>query len=511
MNSQIISGSRSLSYVDLDARVSRASAGLHSMGVGRGDAIALLLRNDFVYFEATLAASALGAYAVPINWHFKEEEIQYIAMDSTAKLLVVHSDLLSLVSEDLRNLLPILVVDTPAEIVAAYNVDAESLDEKRKYRKWDEWRDTFQPWCEKPSAPLISVMYTSGTTGRPKGVRRKPPCEMEAREILRNTAAIFGISNEAPVRTVVTGPMYHGAPNVYAMAAVRSKSHVVLQPRFDAQELLTLIERHKISHLHMVPTMFLRLLALPELVRQSADLSSLRFVVHAAAPCPPEIKRRMIEWWGPVINEYYGGTESGAIAFHSSEEALRKPGTVGRPLRGATIKILGTDGSELAPGEVGEIYMHISSYPDFEYIGRPGARSEIEVDGLISCGDMGYLDRDGYLFLRDRSRDMVISGGVNIYPAEIESALAEVPGVVDSAVFGIPDAEFGEKLLAVVQVEQDSILDENFLRGALAERLANYKIPKHFKFADSLPRDDSGKLFKRKLRDPYWAEAGRHI
>jgi long-chain acyl-CoA synthetase len=322
---------------------------------------------------------------------------------------------------------------------------------------------------------------------------------------------IFDIRPGEGIRTVITGPVYHSAPNLYALSAARDGGLVVLQPRFDAEDLLRQIEQHRITHLHMVPTMFVRLLKLPAEVRGKYDLSSLKFVVHAAAPCPPDVKRQMIEWWGPIINEYYGGTETGGAVFHTAEEALKKPGTVGRPIPGAVVKILDAAGKELGPGKIGEVYLRIGGFPDFTYNGMDDKRHEVERNGLITCGDVGYLDEEGYLFLCDRVRDMVISGGVNIYPAEIEAVLIGMPGVQDCAVFGIPDEEYGESLAAFIQPQPNATLTADAVRAWLRERVAGYKVPKMVEFRAELPREDSGKIFKRKLRAPYWEKAGRQI
>ena len=322
---------------------------------------------------------------------------------------------------------------------------------------------------------------------------------------------IFDIRPGESFRTVVTGPVYHSAPNMYALSAARDGGLVILQPRFEAEELLQLIERHRITHLHMVPTMFVRLLKLPEAVRRKYDLSSLKFVVHAAAPCSPIVKRQMIEWWGPIINEYYGGTETGGAVFHTAEEALRKPGTVGRPIPGAVAKIFDADGKELGANEIGEVYLRIGAFPDFTYNGMDQKRREVERQGLITCGDVGYIDSDGYLFLCDRVRDMVISGGVNIYPAEIESVLITMPGVKDCAIFGVPDEEYGEALCAYVEPQDEGALSADAVKAFLRQHLAGYKVPKLVEFQTGLPREDSGKIFKRKLRAPYWEKAGRQI
>jgi long-chain acyl-CoA synthetase len=324
-------------------------------------------------------------------------------------------------------------------------------------------------------------------------------------------ANVFGIAPDRTLRTVITGPLYHSAPNAYGLYAVRMGGLVVLQPRFDAEELLRLIEQYRITHLHMVPTMFVRLLRLPEEVKRSYDLSSLEWVVHAAAPCPVEVKQAMIDWWGPVVHEYYGATETGIVTFHTSDEALRKPGTVGRPLPGGTVRIHNAEGRILPPGEVGEIYLWLDGFPDFTYHGLDEKRREVGRDGLVTLGDVGYLDKDGYLFICDRARDMVISGGVNIYPAEIEMALLAMPGVRDCAVFGIPDAEFGEKLCAYIEPDPSMPLSASEVASFLRGRLADFKVPRVIEFAAALPREDSGKIIKRKLREPYWAETGRKI
>jgi long-chain acyl-CoA synthetase len=287
------------------------------------------------------------------------------------------------------------------------------------------------------------------------------------------------------------------------MLAFRSGCRIVLEPRFDPEDLLQLTERHRVTHMHMVPTRFVRLLRLPDEIKRRYDLSSLRFIVHGAAPCPPDVKRAMIDWWGPVINEYFGSTETGIPVWHSAAEALAKPGTVGRAIDGGIVKIFRPDGSLCDVDEPGEIFMRQMSVPDFDYHGKAEARAEAGRDGLVSVGDVGYLDKDGYLFLCDRKRDMVISGGVNIYPAEIESALIGMDGVRDCAVFGVPDDEFGERLFACIEPEADAALSPAAVQEFLRGKLANFKVPKDIQFLDAMPREATGKIFKRKLRDLY--------
>jgi long-chain acyl-CoA synthetase len=505
----ILSGERVLSREQLFERAGRASTGFDSLGVGSGDAVAIMLRNDFPFFEATFAAGRLGAHAVPINWHYMGEETEHILRDSGARALVIHADLLPQIEGALPEDLTVLVVPTPKEISEAYGVDADRTRVPEGRLDWDAWLNEFPEWKEPPRESPGAMIYTSGTTGRPKGVRREPAKAEQLALGRKIGAQLYGFGPK--MRAVVTGPMYHIAPNTFAIVAAALGERLVLQPRFDPEELLALIERHEITSLNLVPTMFNRLLRLPDTVRARYDLISLTNVVHNAAPCAPEIKRAMIEWWGPVILELYGGTESGPAVASTSEEWLAHPGSVGKPLPGSTIRILDDDGNELPAGEVGEVFMRSEANAEFTYHGREDERRDIERAGLITLGDVGYLDEEGFLFLCDRKRDMVISGGVNIYPAEIEAALIGLDPVADCAVFGIPDEEFGESLLGLVELEPGATATAESIRLGLEGRLARYKIPKRIEFASSLPREDSGKIFKRKLRDAYWADRESRI
>jgi long-chain acyl-CoA synthetase len=508
----LISGARTLEREMLAANAARAAAGMAALGIGEDDAVALVLRNDFAFFEAAQAAALVGAYAVPVNWHFTAEEAGYILRDCGAKLVILHADLLERVADAVPAGIPVLVATTPPEIAAAYGIPPERCAVPSTHQAWDDWLARQALWTA-PAKPMrANIIYTSGTTGRPKGVRRAPATTPEMQQRLARTMAqVFGIRAGETIRAGITGPLYHAAPNAFARACLREAECVVLQPRFDAEELLQLIERHRLTHLHMVPTMFVRLLKLPAAVKRRYDLSSLRFVVHGAAPCPPEVKREMIQWWGTVINEYYGGTETGGAVFHGAAEALKKPGTVGRPIEGAAVTIIDAAGRALGVNEVGEIYLRVAGNPDFTYQGLPEQRREIEREGFITLGDIGYLDADGYLFLCDRGRDMVISGGVNIYPAEIESVLTTMPGVRDCAVFGIPDEEYGESLCAHIEAEEGTMLSADGVKTFLRRHLAGYKVPKRIEFCGALPREDSGKIYKRKLRAPYWERTGRRI
>ncbi|ACG77147.1 acyl-CoA synthetase (AMP-forming)/AMP-acid ligase I [Phenylobacterium zucineum HLK1] len=509
---ELTSGARRLPMGDLQQRAARAAAGLASLGVGRGDLVALYLRNDFPFFEASFAAGLIGAYPTPVNWHYTADEARYLFENSGAKAIVIHADLIEGIREALPPGVPVLAVATPAEIAEAYGVEAAPVPPGMT--DWSAWLEGFPPAEATTTEAPGTVIYTSGTTGHPKGVRRAPPTPEEAMVTMTIVGRAFGFighGDPQDIVTVMTGPMYHSAPNAYGLAAARLGAKVILQPRFDPEELLQLIAREKVTHLHMVPIMFHRLLKLPDEVKAKYDLSSLRFVVHAAAPCPPPIKRAMIEWWGPVINEYYGSTETSAVVFCTSEDWLAHPGTVGKAWPEADVRVIDAEGNSLPPGEVGEVVARIRGMADFTYHGDDAKRRASERVGLIAPGDIGYFDKDGFLYLCDRAKDMIISGGVNIYPAEIEAELLKMPGVADCAVFGIPDEEFGEAVCAIVQPQPGVEMDEAAVKAYLRAHVAGYKVPKRVELAAELPREDSGKIFKRKLREPYWAGLERQI
>src|SRR5436305_243017 len=498
---RLISGERAIAREMLLGRALRAAGGFAAFGVEPGGTVALVLRNDFPFFEASYAAQLLGAYCVPVYRHGKAPEIRYVLRDSAAKVIVAHADLLPQIQPVLPDGVTLLVVPTPLEIAAAYSIPAGQCAAPAGAMIWDEWLAGCAPLPNPGAGGISSMIYTSGTTGNPKGVKRLNLGPEFVQMVGVVAREVLGFEPDRPVRTVITGPLYHSAPNFYGLLAVREGALAILQSRFDAEELLRLIDEYQITHLHVVPTMFVRLLHLAEDVRKRYDMSSLARVVHGAAPCPMHVKRAMIDWWGPVVTEYYGGTETGFVTFHTAEEALRKPGTVGRPLPAVTVRIYDDSGRGLPPGEIGEVYTWIEGASDFTYHGLDERRREIERDGLVSIGDVGYLDEDGYLFLCDRKRDMVISGGVNIYPAEIEAALLGMDAVRDCAVFGVPDDEFGERLFACIEPEANAALSPAAVQEFLRGRLANFKVPKDIQFMDAMPREATGKIFKRKLRD----------
>ncbi|RVT94208.1 AMP-binding protein [Sphingomonas crocodyli] len=488
---------------ELADRVARAASGIAARGIGAGDCVALPMRNDIAFIEASLACRRLGAYCVPINWHSSPEEVRYIVADCGATLLIGHADLL--VAAGATGIDTIGVAVAPA-IAKAYRVADPALP--ADVEAWDDFIAGQALYAGPPAPQTEALIYTSGTTGHPKGVQRRPatPEQAVANDHMRQVVFRMGKG----VRALVPAPLYHNAPNLVAHRAAALGELLVLPARFDAQGLLADIARHRITHVYAVPAMFKRMLALPEEVRAAYDLSSLQVILHAGGPCAPALKQAMIDWLGPVIEEYYGSTEAGPITRVSSEEWLARPGTVGRAIEGMDLHIVTDDGGDAAPGEIGEIMTRSAHFPDFTYLNRGAERSALDRNGLLASGDLGYVE-DGWLFLCDRKRDMVVSGGVNIYPAEIEAALLAVPGVADCAVFGIPDEEYSEALLAIVQPDPGAELTGASVQQALRDRIAGYKIPRQIEFRESLPREETGKIKKRLLREPYWAAAGRRI
>ena len=484
MTARLVFNASEIEPAALEERVRRAAGALERLGVRQGDVVCILLHNGPAFLEAQLAARLLGAYWCPINWHYKADEAGWILRDSGAKVLVTDDALRAQAAAGIPPDLPVV-------------------------NDWKQFLDGQVPWKAEERRPGTLMPYTSGTTGRAKGIRRLPQTPEQLAQLQQGMRQVLGI--EPGMRALHPAPLYHSAPSSYAVQAALHGELLVLEERFDAERALSLIERHRLTHAYLVPTMYVRLLRLSEAVKRRYDLSSMLFVASTGSPCPAEVKRAMIDWWGPVFNESYAASELGYVTSIGSEEALRKPGAAGRPVGAATLRILDESGRELPRGEVGLIYARQPAYPDFTYNNNPEARRTIERDGLLSLGDMGFIDDDGYLFVCDRAADMVISGGVNIYPAEIEAVLTLMPGVRDCAVFGIPDEEFGEALAAAVQTEAGSLLQSEDVRRYLQEKIANYKVPKVVTFHAELPREESGKIFKRRLRAPYWEKTGRRI
>jgi long-chain acyl-CoA synthetase len=496
------SGDRYRSQSEVRDRAARIAAGLHGLGVGHGDRYAIVLRNETAYLEATFAAAHIGAVPVPVNWHWTGEDLRHLLHDSGAKAAIVHSDLIPGVERHAPAGLTIVEAPVPPEIRSAYGLGEVPLT--GRYSSLEALVENNEPIGASRVDPPMGVIYTSGTTGLAKGIQRAP-VSAEAQRIMHALYQyLFGF--QAGGATVAPAPLYHSGPNTHAAYAVATGVNLVIMPKFDPVRLLEIVQEHRVDVLNLVPTMFTRLLRLPRTVRDGYDLSSLRRLTHAAAPCPPDLKQAMIEWLGPIVWEYYGGTEGGVWVACDSEQALKHPGTVGRPVLDVDIRILDPNGTQLGPGETGVIYgRSFTGFPDFTYLGDEAKRRAIDRDGYITVGDVGHVDGEGFLYLSDRLNDMVISGGVNIYPAEIEACLLRMPGVADVAVFGIPDPEYGEALAAHLGLLPGATgVTEESVRSFVRENLAAYKAPRVVVFEERLPREDSGKLFKRRLRQPYW-------
>lgn len=496
----LIAGNRTLSADELVEQGKKAAAGLLKAGLEPGDAIALILRNDFAYFVLHDAARYACFDIVPVNWHLKASEINYILKDCDAKAVLVHADLLT---DELRQLLRdcvLIVVPTPTEVLTAYALADNAVPADDNILNWHDWLDGSEN-CDLEPVPFCPpLFYTSGTSGQPRAVIREQLPPQVIMNIGKRTSFAWGF-DKRPLCSVMTGPLYHSAPNGYANMVLQNSGLLVLQPKFDAEELLMLIEKHEVTHLHMVPTMFNRLLELPEELKNKYILSSLIHVTHGAAPCPAEVKRRMIEWWGPVLYEYYAMTETGIITCSSSDEWLTHQGSVGRAAPGVTLQIRNDDGVVCASAETGLICVQHEATSSVSYHNAEDKTAELVQDGFLLTGDIGYLDDDGFLYISDRKSDMVISGGVNIYPAEVEGELINMNGIKDCSVFGIPDPEYGEKLVAFIEGDENLQADE--IKNFLKDRIAGFKIPKIFEQVSSLPREDSGKIKKRELREQY--------
>jgi long-chain acyl-CoA synthetase len=502
----IIDEFTTVSRARLDERVNRLVNGLRAAGLQQGETVALLGGNRHETVE-TVMACGIGAWVlVPLNWHLTARELAYILDDSGARALIADAEYADTAAEALK--------ETPGVAVRlVFGGDAaegfESYDDLLAEASPDEPAD---------QAAGTYMFYTSGTTGRPKGVRSSS--FVVGMPVAVHTALLAGLAGMLQIPDggvcLVNAPLYHGGPFLFSMLPAYRGATLLMRRRFDPAEMLRLIDDYKVTTAYSVPTHFVRLLRLPDDVRAGFDGASLKGVFHTGAPCAPEVKRQMLDWWGPVINELYSATETGGLGcFVTGEEWLTRPGTVGRPLPVVAIEIVGDDGTVLPAGEVGTVYVRNLIGGDFSYHGAPEKTAEAHREpGVMTVGDVGYLDADGYLFLCDRKIDMIISGGVNIYPAEIEAVLINHPAVLDAAVFGIPNDEFGEEVKAVVEPAPGQTPSPELAAEITAyarEHLGGYKVPRSIDFTDEFPRTETGKLLKRQLRDPWWAGRERAI
>ena len=486
----IMADGGTISFGELHARSQRVAALLHGAGLRRGVGVATLLPNRPEFLEITWGCQLSGLYYTPVNTHLTVDEVAYIVEDCEARALFVDASFAELAGK-LRDSNPQLDV-----LVCV----GGSLSGWHSYRDaLDAAGDTF------PASDGSEMLYSSGTTGRPKAVRRALPTENGSwAQAVLEMALIHKYGMDRASVYLSPAPLYHAAGVNYTMAVHRVGAAAILMRKFDAEAVLRLIETHRVTHAQFVPTMFVRMLKLPEEVRRKYDVSSLRCVIHAAAPCPVDVKHRMMEWFGPTIHEYYGGTEGFAGTTIGPEEWMAHPGSVGKPF--SPVHVLGDDGIELPVREPGELFFE--GGPEFEYFKDPAKTASVRNDrGWRSLGDMGYVDEDGYLYLTDRSTFMIVSGGVNIYPQEAENLLIMHPKLVDAAVFGVPNEEFGEEVKAVVQ-PVDGVVPGPELEAELIAycraHLAGYKCPRTVEFDPELPRDPNGKLYKRRIRERYW-------
>ncbi len=497
---ELIVADRHLSGHFLEDQVARCASGLIALDCMAGDRIAILLRNSLEQLTATLAAQHIGAYPVQLNWHGQETELRYVLQDCGARVLVIHTDLWPHLGSAPLTGVHVIAITPDEGLKSAYRIDTADTTVPSGALAWEPWLASQMPTSSGPAVPKDSIIYTSGTTGHPKGVRRFPATAQQMVWTERMRQQVTGIDTHA--RAMVPAPLYHSAPLMFAMRAVRKAQALHLPPRFEASAFLRDVEKYRITHVYVVPTMFVRLLALPAELRMRHDLSSLQVVLHAGGPCAPSVKRAMIDWWGPVIHEYYGSTEAGPCTFCDSHDALSRPGTVGRAIDNVVIQVQDELGRRVPDGEVGEICVRNDAYADFTYLHRDKDRTALQRGNVQASGDLGFRDQDGYYYICDRKRDMVISGAVNIYPVEIEAVILELPEVADCAVFGIPDPEFGEVLAAFVERRPNGALDANQITTHLKQRLASFKVPRIVEFRENLARDESGKIRRRKTSSP---------
>jgi long-chain acyl-CoA synthetase len=481
----LVSPSGRRSFAELNEGANRLVRALRARGLRAGDAVALLCGNRPEFVETVYACQRGGLRLTPINWHLTAAEVAYIVSDCEAKAVIVDAA----VAPGVSGLLDHTVRLTVGGPIKSF----EPYDAALAGHEGDDIED-----------PVLGsqMLYTSGTTGRPKGVHRASG----AASVALTQFNLAGYREGGDDRHLCTGPLYHAAPLAFSLSSpLVFGVGVVLMDHWEPEEALALVEEHRITHTHMVPTMFHRLLSLPAERRTAYDLSSLRWVIHGAAPCPVEVKRRIIEWLGAEVLEYYAATE-GVGTFVDAATWLAHPGTVGRPLTPGTVMVGDGEGAPVSAGEVGLVYLRAPDTARFDYFKDEAKTASAYRGDWFTLGDVGYLDDDGFLYLTDRSADVVITGGVNVYTAEVDAVLLAHPAVGDVAVIGVPDADWGEAVKAVVEPAPGTVPGPD-LEAELVDfcrrRLAHYKCPRTVDFVEALPRQDTGKILKRRIRDSY--------
>lgn len=483
-----------VTFGELEARANRLAHHFRQAGLVEGDTVAVLMENNEHLHAVMWAARRSGLYYAVINTHLTAAEAAYIVDNSGAKAIVGSAALRTLcegLAEHLPNGLPELLMIADGDL--------------------DGWQRYPENVAHQPRTPIADeiegdlLQYSSGTTGRPKGIRRELPHVHPSESPNFLSALLMAIQMDSDSVYLSPAPLYHTAPCLWTMSAQAMGVTTVVMSKFEPESALQAIEKYRVTSGQFVPAMFIRMLKLPESVRNSYDVSSIKRVVHAAAPCPVDIKMQMIDWWGPVIDEYYSSSEGAGITFITAEEWLKRPGSVGRPLLGEA-HVLDENGDEVPPGQEGQIYFAVPGM-QFVYHKDPEKTAESrDQRGWVTVGDVGYLDEDGYMFLTDRKHHMIISGGVNIYPQEAENLLVTHPKVMDAAVFGVPDDEMGQRVHGVVQTVDPADATEEFAEELLAwlrDRLAHYKCPRAITFEAQLPRTETGKMLKRELVEKY--------
>ena len=493
---------REWSRGELFAECNRIVHGLRAAGLEPGDTVAAMLPNCAQFLAINLAVTQAGFMLVPLNWHLAGAEVAYILKDSEAKAFFCHR----LVEAAAR---------TAAREVYFPLGNIFALGKIEGFGSYEELVSRQSALLPDDRRTGSVMFYTSGTTGRPKGVRRPIPQDDPDTVAERYTMLLmlFGIGAAGDNVHFCGSPLYHTAAMNWSTSSLHYGHSVVLHQKWEAETMLRAVDQHRVTTCHLVPTQMVRLNKMPKEARGKYQVSSMTHMIHTAAPISVEVKRELIDWWGSCIYEYYASTEGGGTLV-DSETWLRYPGTVGQPWPIADIKIFDDDGNELSTGEVGGIYMLMSDLSRFEYRGDKEKTEKNRLGDYFTAGDVGYLNDDGFLFLCDRKIDMIISGGANIYPAEIESVLITHPKVYDCCVFGIPNDDWGEEIKAVVQPAENSLGDETLTREILdycEQKLARMKLPRSIDYMDELPRDPNGKLYKRSLRDPYWEDRGRAV
>jgi long-chain acyl-CoA synthetase len=487
----IISPMGERTWAELEQAVRRFANGVRSFGLGHEDRVAILSLNRPEWVEVLLGNHRAGTRHVPVNWHLSQGEVAYILANSRSRLLVVDPE-----HEEIGRA---AATESGVEHVMVAG---------RDFNDWLRAQEDTEPDITRAGGIL---MYTSGTTGRPRAVMRSDQLTKVDSVMASCVKVARGWRMTEGGRHLAACPIYHGTPQAMILFSVALKQSLVLMPAFDPEEVLRLIDAHRVTSTHLVPTQLIRMLRLDAEARDRYDLSSLEGVWHGAAPCPEWAKREAIEWLGPILIEYFGSTEGTGPLIATSQEWLDHPGTVGRPVPWIKVSAVDYEGGDLPPGEVGTLYFTRPQGPP-TYEGDPEKTAAARLaDGRFTVGDVGWIDTDGFVYIADRKIDMIISGGSNIYPSETESVLSEHPDVVDCAVFGIPDDEWGEQVKAAVQLSSGNSTSGEALIAWCKERIAHYKCPRSVDFVDEMPREASGKLKRRALRDPYWQGSGRQV